>query len=306
MRQTLSDLEILVIDDGSTDDTSEAVRAGVDSRVRYFRHPESRGTACSRNTGITHAASPYCAFLDDDDEWFPDKLRLQIAKLEAAPSTVAVMATGYVEVEAATRRVIQEWVPSRTRWAFDEVLTQGNLAPTSTILLKTDCFAKVGLFDPSLTYGEDLDMWLRLAKEFEIDAVPAALTIISLQPSGLSRNYGVIAQGCDAFLRKHRTALEALPRVYAERLRGLGTYYAFIGDMPKARTAFWRAIAQDPANLKIYACIAASWMGSDTFKRLSFTRNVLLERVPEKIGNLRKSRLQNGRPTALSATDNLP
>jgi glycosyltransferase involved in cell wall biosynthesis len=291
--QTFDDFELLVVDDGSTDGTRDAVDARIDPRVRYLPQSESRGTAAARNVGITSAASPYCAFLDDDDEWLPDKLRLQIAKIEAASPRVAVIATGYVEVAATTRGVIREWIPTGTGWGFDEVLTRGNLAPTSTILVKTDCFARVGLFDPSLTYGEDLDMWLRLTREFDIDAVAAPLTIISLQPNGLSRSYAVIAQGCDAFIRKNRTVLEGFPQVYAERLRSLGTYYAFIGEMRKARTAFRQAVAVDPGNLKTYACIAASWMGSDMFKRLSTARILLLERAPQRIDSVSKRALSN-------------
>src|SRR5678816_3606690 len=68
--QTFDDFELLVVD-GSTDGTRDAVDARIDPRVRYLPQSESRGTAAARNVGITSAASPYCAFLDDDDEWLP-------------------------------------------------------------------------------------------------------------------------------------------------------------------------------------------------------------------------------------------
>src|SRR5262245_24547581 len=78
LHQTYADFEIVVVDDASEDGTENTVRGVLDPRVRYIRHAVARGDAAARNTGIRNSTGEYVAFLDDDDEWLPEKLRFQV------------------------------------------------------------------------------------------------------------------------------------------------------------------------------------------------------------------------------------
>ena len=94
LTQTFTAWETIVVDDGSTDDTETVVLSLGDSRIRYCRQPENRGPAAARNRGMREAKGEFIAFLDSDDEWFPDKLELQVARFRELPETVGLIYTG--------------------------------------------------------------------------------------------------------------------------------------------------------------------------------------------------------------------
>ena len=113
LNQTFQDFEILVVDDASDDNTREVVAGFEDIRIKYFRHDTNRGGSAARNTGIRNSMCSYIAFLDDDDEWFPEKLGKQMELLLASDPKVGAVYTGYLDVDKATGQVIGEQLPSR-------------------------------------------------------------------------------------------------------------------------------------------------------------------------------------------------
>ncbi len=104
LAQTLQDFEIIVVDDASADDTQEVVGNLDDGRIRYIRHEINKGVAATRNTGVLNSKGKYIAFLDDDDEWFPEKLKKQFDLLETRPRIVGGVYTGSLAVEATSRK----------------------------------------------------------------------------------------------------------------------------------------------------------------------------------------------------------
>src|SRR5688572_2235335 len=113
IKQTLEDIEIIVVDDASNDNTAEALARLRDKRIRFIRHEMNKGGAAARNTGILNCKSDYIAFLDDDDEWLPEKLAKQMAVLLASPPEVGCVYTGYFDVERSTKRVIGQQIHTK-------------------------------------------------------------------------------------------------------------------------------------------------------------------------------------------------
>ncbi len=105
--QTYKDWELVVIDDASTDNTADVVKdyQSQDNRIRYIRNPENKGLAFSRNQGIKHSKGDYIAFLDDDDEWLPEKLGKQMALIKNKPPEYGVVYCGGFSVAEAGRVV---------------------------------------------------------------------------------------------------------------------------------------------------------------------------------------------------------
>src|SRR5438067_9202421 len=169
LNQTFQNFEIIVIDDAAQDYTREVVNSLSDKRIRYIRHEENKGVSAARNTGVANSKGGYIAFLDDDDEWFPEKLQKQFDLLEACPPTTGVVYTGILVVEESSRKILAKHFPKRRGNVFEEILTQNRIAQTSTFFLRKECFEKAGLFDESLDFGEDHDMWLRISKEFQFE-----------------------------------------------------------------------------------------------------------------------------------------
>jgi teichuronic acid biosynthesis glycosyltransferase TuaG len=167
--QTFGGWELIVVDDGSTDDTAEVSRrfAAADGRVRYFRRTNG-GQAAARNTGLAHARGRVVAFLDADDLWLPDKLAAQVAVLEESGADF-VYCDGYVFSDdgADTSEKHFHALPGPTPGAeMFRTLFGANHVGTLTVLVRRAALDAVGLFDEGRAYQncEDYDLWLRLAK----------------------------------------------------------------------------------------------------------------------------------------------
>jgi glycosyltransferase involved in cell wall biosynthesis len=168
--QTGVDLAVLVVDDGSNDDTAEWAARVDDSRVSVVSHATPLGVAAARNTGIERAATPWIAFLDDDDLWAPTKLAEQLAALEASPAA-RWACVGQVTLDEQLR-LVESAAPPGGAGGVLEPLLMLNAVPGggSGVLAATDLVRELGGFDPRLSLLADWDLWIRLAAQ-----APAAI-----------------------------------------------------------------------------------------------------------------------------------
>ncbi len=156
------DLEIIVIDDGSTDATSQTVADAGDGRIRYIRNHSAAGVSAARNRGIAAAKGEWISFLDDDDVWAPEKLAHQLTAAEQAGADWVY--SGDVIVDKQLRILSGGPPPDPTdvltllpRW---NPLASGG----SNVMVRSDLLATVGMFDPELHRTEDWDLWIRIAR----------------------------------------------------------------------------------------------------------------------------------------------
>ena len=267
-KQTFQDFEIIVVDDASNDETPEVVRSFADGRVRYLRRESKRGQGATRNDGIREARGEYIALLDDDDEWLPTKLQKQVALLGALPNEVGLIYTGFFRIDASSKRVLSEVTPTERGKVF-HALGRGNWIGTcSTVLLRRSCFDKAGLFDEDLASGADYDMWLRIAKEFEVDFINERLVFYNVHNSRISTNYESLTSGLEAQLRKHNSVLARDRRRYSERYLSLGIFYCYQGQVMKGRQAFFKAIRLFPLEPRNYFNLCLSLLGGRNFKKI--------------------------------------
>lgn len=155
--QTYADIEIIVVSDGSTDGTKEAVEvvAADDSRIRFIELSPARGGNAARNAGIEAATGDYVAFLDDDDKWLPEKLEKQMKVMQADP-TLGLVYTG-VRILYVNEGVAYN---SKARDAGDmrqKILLENYIGTTSTVLVKKDLLREAGMFDVELKALQDYD-----------------------------------------------------------------------------------------------------------------------------------------------------
>ena len=169
-KQSFTDWELIIIDDGSEDNTVNVVREIDESRLRLFVY-ENGGVSVARNRGIAQSGGDYIAFLDADDLWDVDKLSSQIKALQLNPKAqVAYSWTNYIDESG-------KLLFSGPRFSYQgnvlkQLLQRNFLLNASNILLRRDALKLVPGFDPEFTYAADWDFYLRLAKNFNFVLVP--------------------------------------------------------------------------------------------------------------------------------------
>jgi glycosyltransferase involved in cell wall biosynthesis len=270
--QTFQDFEIIVVDDASNDNTAETVAAIQDQRIKYLRHDANTGEAGSRNTGVTNATGEYIAFLDDDDEWLPEKLELQVDLLDKSPPIVGAVYTTSIRIERATGKTLSQWVPKKMGYIFRDMLSKNWIGSPSTVALRRECFEKVGLFDPTVAFGLDYDMWIRVSEMYHFECIQRPLVKYYIHSIRLSNNYKLMIAGIQAQLEKYAPLFALDTKNHSRRYSHLGINYCFSGDTRRGRDALLHAIRLYPFDLRHYYNLCLSFLGSHNFKRLKRAR----------------------------------
>ena len=185
LAQTFRDLEVIVVDDGSTDATSQ-ILSGYASRVRVLRQ-QNAGVAKARNHGIAASKGRYVAFLDADDAWYPHKIDRQVATLSSDGRQGAIY-TRFVATDADLRPSGLRWQPGR-RALLEDLLFDGNViaAGASTVLCDRALLDQLGGFDPSFSLCADWELWIRLAAVSGFTYLDEALALYRRHPGNMSR-----------------------------------------------------------------------------------------------------------------------
>ena len=252
------ELEVIVVDDGSTDDTARALEPYLD-RIEYVHQPNA-GRAAARNAAIRRARGTYVALLDDDDVWLPDKLARQVAYMDAHPAVG--LSHGQAELIDEHGRTLPEETALQQR-LFSELHRQPPtyatyarhcLCLTSATIVRRDAFDRAGLYDDSAALtgqsvtGEDLDLYLRIALDYELaflDGPP----LMRYRVHGSQTSLDELTRGEIAVARKHLGLLAERPGPQREerlglQLRLLDCYHR-LADGPAARAAAREAFALD-------------------------------------------------------------
>jgi glycosyltransferase involved in cell wall biosynthesis len=259
--QTYGDLEVVLVDDGSTDETPQVVTQWRDEpRLRYVRQ-DNAGQASAKNLGIRLAREPLVAFLDADDRWDPTKLARQVP-LFARPEVGVVYSRGLLlDAAGATR------LPARASWErtpragrVTEYLLYDNMVPFSSAVVRRSLLQEVGGFDEQLAMAIDWDLWLRLSRHCEFAWVDEPLLHYRIgHGDQMSRQALVRLECCERilarFLAQHGAELRqadvraALGYSYAQR----GAVFA-ARDRRRALGYFRRSLAMKPGG-------RAAWVG---------------------------------------------
>jgi glycosyltransferase involved in cell wall biosynthesis len=250
LAQTHKDFILYIVDDGSTDKgaTEKYVKALGDPRVRYLRK-KNGGQSTARNYAIKISTSPFIAFIDADDVWRPNKLKRQLALFTNRPELG--LAYGFCKLIDANNKQIGEVVYKKRGYLFKHLLGGNRIAGSaSMVLVRREVFDKVGTFRSDFKVGDDWDMWLRIAKDYQIDYVPEYLAELRVLDNGMQQNRLKAAQDLEymfpAMVKSFK--LGAFDRSIVARacLKPACFMYFDVQDKAAARRVFLNLLRYNP------------------------------------------------------------
>lgn len=221
--QNYRNIELIVIDDGSTDNTREVVEKIGDKRIVFMRTPTNRGVSSARNAGIRRAKGEYIAFQDSDDIWLPGKLAKQVEVLEGLTEDTAFV---YCIMSRTNTAGVKHFVPDdsisrelRRGRLFKKLLIR-NYIGAPAVCIRRSVLENVGTFDTQMPSLEDYDLLLRIAKNYRIEYIDEVLVDTFALSDSVNSNvlYAVVSQ-C-IIIKKHEDQMKELG-LYEHKLEGI-------------------------------------------------------------------------------------
>ncbi len=219
--QTYTGFELIVVDDGSTDDTANLVQSFNDNRIRYIYQPNG-GVSNARNHGVRQAKHDLITFLDSDDAYLPHKLQKQVDYFQTHPDTVFLYSS-YLFMDADLNLIETRHLHIQGR-AFRSLLRRCEI-PTPTVMMKRCVFESVGGFDEGLTLLEDVDLWWRIAARHPIALVGEPLVQVRWHPSNTVRDPRRLEHAYFHALSKHHLSGLLRRQIHAHTWFKSGNWY---------------------------------------------------------------------------------
>lgn len=259
--QTYTDFELIVVDDGSTDGTSEVVKSFNDSRLRFIRTEPNRGASAARNTGIQAAQGEYIAFNDSDDEWLPQKLEKQVKFFEenARNGHLGVVLCELIRITPQAEQYVV--VKPELINVNDLLVRLYCQCGTPGFLLKRAVVKTELYFDESLPAYQDWDLLARMSRICEVESVHEPLFRVYQHQENRIWTSRSALNGRLLLLKKYDNELQALPKLRNYHHKFIGLRYYDYGEMNEARRYFRSAIKAYPWDIGAYLYYGAALLG---------------------------------------------
>ena len=252
LSQTYKNLEVFVVDDSPADyplrQAVETMVTGYSSQnVKYIPHEKCQGACVARNTGLRAAKGKYIAFLDDDDEWLPEKIEKQLLAFTTDRIALVYCGSNFNRDGVVTKRET-EYVSGSI---YHKLILGNFIGSTSFPLLRTQALRAVGGFDPLMQSAQDYDVWLRLAEKYEVAYVEEPLVTYYIHDGEqITRNYAKKVSGLERLNEKNMVYLKTDKNAMWLRTIKLAPMYAGNGQRWKAVCTWLRAVLLCPWKFK--------------------------------------------------------
>jgi glycosyltransferase involved in cell wall biosynthesis len=248
--QTFSDLELIVVDDGSKDETAEVVAGIKDPRVVYYRRSHNGGVSAARNSGLAIARGAYVAFQDSDDEWLPDKLQRQVESLHEYSANAISVGVVIRVLGQTVRRWPQCAVNSTVSTGIPDWLVEDTVGYCQSLLAPRELVMRTGGFDETLSMWEDWDFLLRLTQNVQVVHCSGGWMISTRQKDSLTFDRSRHASIQGRIIDKHASLFMGKPRSFARLQYLVGRRAYEFGSTREAIRRLVRAITLNAFDVK--------------------------------------------------------
>lgn len=265
--QTYKDFEVIIVDDASTDNTEEIIRLFENNKIKYVKNETNKGANAARNTGLQLSKGKYVAFQDSDDEWLPTKLEKQINILIHSDPKIGVVYTGYYRI----KNNVREYIPSSSivqkEGDLHSVLLKKNFIGMPTVVIKKECFEKVGMFDERLPRLQDWEMWIRISKHYEFKFIDTPLVLAHYQQDSITNNQNAVKEALKIIVEKHFDQ-------FCKEKEILSSYYYLKGnELYFCKKRGWskyylNAIKLNPVDFKRIISIVIALFGQNIYEKI--------------------------------------
>jgi glycosyltransferase involved in cell wall biosynthesis len=268
--QSFQNFELIVIDDGSTDETAALVQSYYDPRVKFVRQKDNCGQGKRLNEGILGSNAPYIAIQDSDDEWLPQKLEKEVEVMREQPTSVGVVYTDRWRFEPGN--IKRYWKSPHWRPEDGILFNRALDAAVSMIgpqasLIRRECFDKAGLFDEELVRNKDWEMFVRISQYYLFYHIPEPLVnyyVTSDSYSSLGESVGI--ESLEMIFHKHQEQYKKNKPLLAKRAYWIGSFHSRDGDIYKGRTFLGRAFRARPMNPRYALSYLLSLLGPRVYR----------------------------------------
>ena len=252
LSQSYANFELILLDDCSEDDTPQVVNEYVrnDERIVPVRNPtRQRYSAATANTGTRAARGKYVAYLDDDDIWLPNKLKLQISRMEELGESFGLITCAVRQIDLATGKAVHVFRPRLEGSVFAEIINSYSspIGPPSAVMIRRSVFHSIGYYSEEMPRGAGQDLYRRLAKHFKVTYVPEICIEYSLHPHRITTlaspaDYEEDIRTREIKIERLQEDLDRFPKAHAQELTKLGNAYCMAGRKAEGRRALGQAL----------------------------------------------------------------
>jgi len=236
LSQTYQNIELIIIDDGSTDNIEEIVKGFRDSRIQYIRFSKNRGASAARNTGIKSSRGDFIAFLDSDDEYLPEKIEKSLKIFKGLARNTGMVCSNFWKIEGKEKKL----------GVHKKIKPNYQFPSISTWVLQKEVFEKIGLFDERLRAEEDREFMFRFHEFFPFYFIDKPLVIRYGTQASLSSNTEEYVRARKIFLEKHFPSFQKKRGFLARQFYRLAKDLYSIGQKEEARKYFLKAFITYP------------------------------------------------------------
>jgi glycosyltransferase involved in cell wall biosynthesis len=242
--QNYKDYEIIVVDDGVEKNAENTVLSIASGKIKYIKHETSKGGGAARNTGIKNSSGEYIAFLDDDDEWLPEKLSVQMEMLEKTGQDVGFSFTSVVNVKNGIETVTT--VPVGINDYHERALRRFSGFLTVTLIIKRFVFDEVGFFDERFPSHQEPDLMIRVTKKYKGLAINIPLTRVNMNERvHINSSLANKINGRKMILEKYAEEYKDKPNLLAKHYFDLAVFYRDDKRFDEAKNYFKKSIRID-------------------------------------------------------------